>query len=205
MKNIEFTRRRLSVFGLATLTAALVGVGEAEAADAAVASIQRYYARLIATMQAASSLSVQARYQRLAPVLGEAFDFPTMARLSVGPAFNSATGAQQAAIRQAFEKFIGAFYANRIDGYSSEQFEVDPVVENRGGQHVVKTKLVRPGGGSTRIDYLMNGTRVIDIYLDGSISEVASRRGEFSSIIASGGPDALVKALRDKTAQLLGG
>ena len=143
--------------------------------------------------------------QRLAPVLSEAFDFPTMARLSVGPAFNSATGAQQAAIRQAFEKFIGAFYANRIDGYSSEQFEVDPVVENRGGQRVVKTKLVRPGGGSTRIDYLMNGTRVIDIYLDGSISEVASRRGEFSSIIASGGPDALIKALRDKTAQLLGG
>ena len=69
----------------------------------------------------------------------------------------------------------------------------------------MKTKLVRPTGGSTRIDYLMNGNRVIDIYLDGAISEVASRRGEFSSIIASGGPEALVKALRDKSAQLLGG
>ncbi len=141
----------------------------------------------------------------MAPVLAEAFDFPTMTRLSVGPAFNSASGAQQAAIRQAFEKFLGAFYANRIDGYSSEKFVVEPVVENRGGQRVVKTTLVRPGGGSTRIDYLMNGSRVIDIYLDGSISEVASRRGEFSSIMASGGADALVKALREKTAQLLGG
>src|SRR5271165_2964239 len=138
-------------------------------------------------------------------LLAEAFDFATMTRLSVGPAFNQASGAQQLAIRQAFQKFIGAFYANRIDGYSSEKFQVDPVVENRGGQRVVKTTLVRPGGGSTRIDYLMNGSRVIDIYLDGSISEVASRRGEFSSIIASGGPDALVKALRDKTAELLGG
>ena len=114
------------------------------------------------------------------------------------PGLQSASGAQQAAIRQAFQKFLGAFYANRIDGYSSEKFQVDPVVENRGGQRVVKTTLVRPGGGSTRIDYLVNGSRVIDIYLDGSISEVASRRGEFSSIIASGGPDALVKALRDK-------
>ena len=188
-----------------TVVMAAAGSRPASAADAAVSTIEKYYARLIATMQAASSLSVQARYQKLAPVLGEAFDFPTMTRLSVGPAFNSATPAQQAEIRQAFEKFIGAFYANRIDGYSSEKFEVQPNVEVRGGQRVVKTTLVRPSGGSTRIDYLMNGNRVIDIYLDGAISEVASRRGEFSSIIASGGPEGLVKALRDKSAQLLGG
>jgi phospholipid transport system substrate-binding protein len=205
MMNIETSRRRLCGLGVAALAAALVGARPAVAADPAVASIERWYARLVSTMQEASSLSVQARYQRLAPVLAEAFDFADMTRLSVGPAFNQASGAQQAAIRQAFQKFIGAFYANRIDGYSSEKFQVDPVVENRGGQRVVKTTLVRPGGGSTRIDYLMNGSRVIDIYLDGSISEVASRRGEFSSIIASGGPDALVKALRDKYDQLMAG
>ncbi len=198
----------LSRRGFAGLCLSLLATStgsRAARADAAVSTIEKYYARLIATMQAASSLSVQARYQKLAPVLGEAFDFPVMTRLSVGPAFNSATPAQQAEIRQAFEKFIGAFYANRIDGYSSEKFEVEPNAEIRGGQKVIKTKLVRPTGGSTRIDYLMNGNRVIDIYLDGAISEVASRRGEFSSIIASGGPDALIKALRDKSAQLLGG
>jgi phospholipid transport system substrate-binding protein len=201
--NHVFSRRDFAGIGFTLLSA--IGTRSANAADPAVSTIEKYYARLIATMQAASSLSVQARYQKLAPVLGEAFDFPTMTRLSVGPAFNSATPAQQAEIRQAFEKFIGAFYANRIDGYSSEKFEVQPNVELRGGQRVVKTTLVRPSGGSTRIDYLMNGNRVIDIYLDGAISEVASRRGEFSSIIASGGPEALVKALRDKSAQLLGG
>ena len=204
MKSL-LSRRDVAGMGLALIAATAVGSGVARAADPAVSTIEKYYGRLLATMQAASSLSVQARYQKLAPVLGEAFDFPTMTRLSVGPAFNSATPAQQAEIRQAFEKFIGAFYANRIDGYSSEKFEVQPNVEVRGGQRVVKTTLVRPTGGSTRIDYLMNGNRVIDIYLDGAISEVASRRGEFSSIIASGGPDALVKALREKSAQLLGG
>jgi phospholipid transport system substrate-binding protein len=205
MMTINTSRRRLGALGAAALASAFLGASPALAVDPAVNSIERWYARLVSTMQEASNLSVPARYQRLAPVLAEAFDFGTMTRLSVGPAFNAASGAQQAAIRQAFQKFIGAFYANRIDGYSSEKFEVDPVVENRGGQRVVKTKLVRPGGGSTRIDYLMNGSRVIDIYLDGAISEVASRRGEFSSIIASGGPDALVKALRDKYDQLLAG
>ncbi len=201
----QTSRRHFGGLCLAALAAAFSSSRAAAAADPAVSSMEKYCSRLVATMQAASSLSVQARYQRLAPVMAEAFDFATMTRLSVGPAFGAASGAQQAAIRQAFEKFLGAYYANRIDGYSGEHFEVDPSVEDRGGQRVVKTKLVRPGGGSTRIDYLMRGSRVIDIYLDGSISEVASRRGEFSSIIASGGPDALVKALHDKSAQLLGG
>ncbi len=205
MMHINTSRRRFCALVVAALTACFLGARPALATDPAVSSIERWYARLVSTMQEASSLSVQARYQRLAPVLSEAFDFATMTRLSVGPAFNAASGAQQAAIRQAFQKFLGAFYANRIDGYSSEKFEVDPVVENRGGQRVVKTKLVRPGGGSTRIDYLVNGSRVIDIYLDGAISEVASRRGEFSSILASGGPEALVKALRDKYDQLMAG
>ena len=206
MMNIKTSRRRFCGLGVAALAAALAGARPAVAADPAVASIERWYARLVSTMQEASSLSVQARYQRLAPVLAEAFDFADMTRLSVGPAFNQASGAQQAAIRQAFQKFIGAFYANRIDGYSGEKFQVDPVVENRGGQRGGQDDAGAPEAAARReIDYLMNGSRVIDIYLDGSISEVASRRGEFSSIIASGGPDALVKALRDKYDQLMAG
>ena len=190
---------------VAALGASALGSTPASAADPAVTAIQNYYTRLVATMREASSLSVQARYQRLAPILASAFDFGTMTRLSVGPAFGQASGGQQAAMRQAFERFTGAYYANRIDGYSGERFEVDPVAESRGGQKIVKTKLVRPGGGSNVINYLMSGSRVIDIYLDGSVSEVASRRGEFSSIIASGGPQALVQALQDKTQKLLGG
>lgn len=199
------SRRRLLGTLAASVAAASFAAQPASAADPAVAAIQNYCTRLVTAMREASSMPIQARYQRLAPILAGAFDFGTMTRLSVGPAFSQASAGQQAAMRQAFEKFTGAYYANRIDGYSGEQFQVDPVAEPRGGQKIVKTKLVRPGGGSTQINYLMSGSRVIDIYLDGTVSEVASRRGEFASIMASGGPDALIQALRDKTARLLGG
>lgn len=202
--NGTFSRRGLIGTLAASVAAATIGT-PSFAADPAVTAIQNYYTRLVSAMREASSMPIQARYQRLAPILAGAFDFGTMTRLSVGPAFGSASGSQQAAMRQAFEKFTGAYYANRIDGYSGEQFQVDPVAEPRGGQKIVKTKLVRPGGGSTQINYLMSGSRVIDIYLDGTVSEVASRRGEFASIMSSGGPDALIQALREKTARLLGG
>jgi len=51
---------------------------------------------------------------------------------------------------------------------------------------------------------LVRGGRVIDVYLNGTISDLAMRRDEFTSIIASGGADALVKRLQDRTLSLLG-
>jgi phospholipid transport system substrate-binding protein len=54
------------------------------------------------------------------------------------------------------------------------------------------------------INYLVRGERVIDIYLNGTISDLATRRDEFASIIASGGADGLIKKLRDRTETLLG-
>lgn len=198
------TRRLLLATGATAFGSTLFGAVPALAADPAVTAIQNYYARLVATMREASGLSVSARYQRLAPILASAFDFGTMTRLSVGPEFNRASAAQKAQLRQAFERFTGAYYANRIDGYSGEQFKVDPTPEVRGGQKIVKTQLVTSGGSAQTINYLMSGSKVVDIYLDGSISEVASRRGEFSSIMATGGPDALIRALQEKSARLLG-
>jgi phospholipid transport system substrate-binding protein len=44
---------------------------------------------------------------------------------------------------------------------------------------------------------------VVDIYLNGTISDLATRRDEFASIIASGGADGLIRRLRERTETLL--
>jgi phospholipid transport system substrate-binding protein len=64
---------------------------------------------------------------------------------------------------------------------------------------------LQPGGRTVTINYLVRGGRVIDVYLNGAISDLATRRDEFSSILASGGADALIKRLRERTQKLLGG
>jgi phospholipid transport system substrate-binding protein len=56
-----------------------------------------------------------------------------------------------------------------------------------------------------QINYLVRGGRVIDVYFNGTVSDLATRRDEFASILAGGGADALVKALRERTDALLGG
>src|SRR6187399_2950005 len=115
--------------------------------------------------------------------------------------------AQQAAVRDAFAKFIIADYASQIKDYSGESFVVDQnsVPEPRGGGEIVKTRLLQPGGRTVSINYLVRGGRVIDVYLNGTISDLATRRDEFASIIASGGADGLIKRLHDRTQKLLGG
>ena len=172
---------------------------------AAVAKIQTYYQQLMPTIQQAARLSVRERDRRFTPVFAAVFDIPTMTRLAVGPAWKSFSAEQQAAARDAFAAFIVAEYASQIKDYSGESFVVDPQTtpESRGGGEIVKTKLLQPGGRVVNINYLVRRERVVDIYLNGTISDLAMRRDEFASVIAAGGADALIKRLQDRRENLL--
>jgi phospholipid transport system substrate-binding protein len=178
----------------------------AQTPSAAVAKIQTYYQQLMPTIQQAARLSVRERDKRFTSVFAAVFDIPTMTRLAVGPAWKSFSAEQQAAAREAFARFIVADYASQIKDYSGESFVVDPQTtpESRGGGEIVKTKLLQPSGRTVNINYLVRGERVVDIYLNGTISDLATRRDEFASIIAAGGADALIKRLRERTETLLG-
>jgi phospholipid transport system substrate-binding protein len=164
----------------------------AQTPSAAAARIKTYYQELMPTIQQAARLGVRERYKGFAPAITTAFDLATMTRLAVGPAWKNFSPAQQSVVQEAFTHFIVADYASQIKDYSGESFVVDPQTspEARGGGEIVKTRL--------------RGERVIDIYLNGTISDLATRRDEFATIIASGGADGLIKRLQDRTQSLLG-
>ena len=178
----------------------------AETVSPAAMHIRSYYQQLMPTIQQAGRLSVRERDKRFAPAITSAFDLATMTRLAVGPAWTGFSAGQQAAVRDAFTHFIIADYASQVTDYSGESFVVEPqtIPESRGGGEIVKTKLLQPGGRTVIINYLVRGGRVIDVYFNGTISDLATRRDEFASIIASGGADGLIKRLRDRTQSLLG-
>jgi phospholipid transport system substrate-binding protein len=46
------------------------------------------------------------------------------------------------------------------------------------------------------------GWRIVDVYLDGTISELARRRDEFTSIIKNQGLDGLIALLKKKNEEL---
>ena len=208
MRNFKLAPR-LGTIGIA-VASVMVLLGtlplRAQAPSAAAARIQSYYQELMPTIQQAGRLTVRERDKRFAPAITGVFDLPTMTRLAVGPPWRDFSPAQQGAVQQAFARFIVADYASQINDYSGESFVVDPQTSptSRGGGEIVKTRLLQPGGRTVNINYLVRGGRVIDVYLNGTISDLATRRDEFASIIASGGADGLIKRLQDRTQSLLG-
>jgi phospholipid transport system substrate-binding protein len=209
MKYFDLRQRRsLTIRALVFAAAVIFGpaTAPAQAPSAAVTKIENYYQQLMPTIQQAARLSVRERDKRFAPVITAVFDIPTMARLAVGPPWKTFSPEQQAAVRDAFARFIVADYASQIKDYSGESFVVDPqtIAETRGGGEIVKTRLLQPGGRTVNINYLVRKERVVDIYLNGTISDLATRRDEFASIIAAGGADGLIRRLRERTEALLG-
>jgi phospholipid transport system substrate-binding protein len=192
----------------AALTAAvLTGAPalRAQTASAAAARIETYYQDLMPTIKQAGRLSVRERDKRFTPAITATFDLATMTRLAVGPPWRTFTPEQKAAVQEAFTRFIVADYASQIKDYSGESVVVDPQTspEARGGGEIVKTRLMQPSGRIVNINYLVRGGRVVDVYLNGTISDLATRRDEFTSIIAAGGADGLVKRLQERTQGLL--
>jgi phospholipid transport system substrate-binding protein len=184
--------------------------GFAAAGDAAATRVDSFYTALLNTMKQAKQLGIKGRYDKLAPVLGSTYDLALMSKIAVGQNWNSLSAAEQQSIVAAFARMTTATYANRFDDFAGEQFEVLQTADQPNGDKIVKTRIVQSDGAAVQLSYLMrntggNGWKIIDVYLNGTISELASRRAEFGAILRSGGANALVSALTKQGDKLLAG
>src|SRR5271156_798507 len=171
----------------------------AAAADPAAAQVDALDAALLSSMKAGKAAGVQGRYRTLAPAVARAFDIPTMIKFAVGPGWSNIPAAQQQALTEAFQRLTVASYAHNFDGYSGERFEVDPNVVTRGPDKVVQTKIIPTSGAPVTISYRMRQSggawKIIDVFYNGSISQLTPRRADFSATLAQGGATALIAHL----------
>jgi phospholipid transport system substrate-binding protein len=171
------------------------------ATGAGTATVQSFYSTLLDTMRGGAQLGARGRYARLAPVIERSFDIAFMTRLAVGPEWNSLSPAQQAQVTEAFERYIAAVYAERFDSYSGEQLTVTGETTSPAGT-IITSQIVKSDGEPVHINYLMRDGKIADVYLNGTISELATRRSEFGSILKAQGINGLITALNSKAAAL---
>jgi phospholipid transport system substrate-binding protein len=203
-----FERRRILLASGALLAAyAVPTFGEGEVYDPAAKRVRAFCDSLLAVMKQARQLGIHGRYERLAPAIRATFDLAAMTRIAVGSAWNSIPSEQQTALIENFARMTIATYAARFDGYSGETFEVEPTAEARSTGRIVRTKLLQKNAEPTTLNYLLRGAdenwKVVDVYLTGTISELATKRSEFGAILKSGGPNALIESLRQQSEKLL--
>lgn len=178
---------------------------ESAITDPGARQISAFYVALLASMKQAKTTNVDGRYKMLAPIVDATFDFPTMTKIIIGSGWDAMSDADHQALTAAFRRMTIANYARNFDGYSGEAFTVDPKVMERAGDKVVSSQMTAPGRPPIPFLYRMTkapgGWKVIDIFLNGYVSEVATRRADFASTLKAGGAKALVEkinALSDK-------
>ena len=181
----------------------------AQETDPAVTQLRDFYAVLLQTMKDADRLKLKGRYDKLAPAVEGTFDLPAMTRIAVGPAWTTIPAPEQAQLIEQFSRMTIANYASRFSGYSGERFEVDPKTAERNGNRVVQSQLILAKGDPVTLNYLFHSTpqnwKAIDVYLSGTISELATRRSEFGALLKAKGAGALIESLKQRTDKLMSG
>jgi len=190
----------------------VAGLRPAAAADAgsAPAVIERFYEQLLAIMKEAKRLGFDGRYTRLASTIPQTFDLPLMTRIAIGPGWAQIPPDQQQRLDAAFSRYTISMYASRFDDFGGERFEVTPIAAPNPNGVLVNSRLVKTNGETVALNYLLKqeaggAWKVIDVYLSGTVSELAARRSEFVSVLQRNGAEGLVQLIEQRTAALRAG
>lgn len=198
-------RKVLMVLWLFGLSAAPVLAADGGAATAAV---ERLHGALLANMKEGKTLGFDGRKQRLEAVIKDTFDLPAMARVSTGGAWLKMPEDERAQVVAAFAEWTVANYAANFKEWDGEAFVTKGTKDDGKGNIMVETALKLKAGDPVAFTYRLRGDampKVVDIFLDGSVSQMAMYRSQFAAALAAGGVPNLLKHMRDLTAKAKAG
>jgi phospholipid transport system substrate-binding protein len=206
---MSFSRRVLLALPLATLAGWRAASAAGPDSGSASVLIEHFYAALVEVMKQGKRLSFDERYQRLAPTIERTLDLGLMTRIAIGPGWAQLPADQQQRLSAAFARYTISVYANRFDDYGGERFEVSPNPAANPSGVIVNSWLVKSNGEKETLNYLLRqdtgSWKVIDVYLSGTVSELATRRAEFAAVLQHDGADGLVQMIERRTAALRAG
>ncbi|HZV83004.1 MAG TPA: ABC transporter substrate-binding protein [Geobacteraceae bacterium] len=134
------------------------------------------------------------------------FDYNEMAKLSLGVHWRDRSAAERQEFVKLFKTLLENSYADKIESYNNEKISyLKESVE--GDSAEVKSKIVTAKREEFTIDYRLkkDGAKwmVCDVVIEG-VSLVANYRSQFNRIVRGQGYAALVKKLKDKSAEIKG-
>lgn len=148
--------------------------------------------------------SYQVRFDRLDPLMQAAFDYDRMAEVAVGKYWTGFSEAERTRYLDLFTEISVAAAANRFRETSGVSFTTTGTRPGPQGTIMVDTALKVGQGEARQISYLMQETagdwRAIDVYYEGTVSELATKRSEYTSVIKMQGVQGLLAIMEKKLA-----
>ena len=168
------------------------------------AVVEGLHAALIDLMKAGPELDFEQRAARIDPVIRASYDIPYMARKAVGRYWRDLSEEERRRLVDLFTRLSVANYAARFTDYSEQRFDTVGEEPSSRGTVLVKTVLVN-GDERVELNYRLrpgtDGWKIIDVFLQGTVSELAMRRAEYTSVIKREGFPALLEAIEERIAR----
>jgi phospholipid transport system substrate-binding protein len=185
----------------------LVGLAApAAAAEEAVGLIEQFCNVLHETLRDADALGYEGRLKKLTPEIEKTFDLDFMARTAIGQQWKDLSEDERRRWVDAFSRMTIANYAGRFNHYTGQSFEVLGSEVGSNDTLFVRTRVIVPNEENVDVSYRMRDAgeqwKVIDVYLKGTVSELALRRSEFSAVLKREGIDGLLRSIDEKIASL---
>jgi phospholipid transport system substrate-binding protein len=181
-----------------------VATGRASAGPSPREVVQSTTDQVLAVL-AQKDLPKETRHERVKAIVLKSTDFDTLSRLVLARNWSRFTPAQQQEFEREFESHLSATYGRRLDSYRNEKVAIVGDRRETNGDWTVQTRVLRGGGSNdVVVDYRLRQTggewKVIDVIIE-QVSLVANFRSQFQEIVGSGGPEKLLRVMREKTAK----
>jgi len=196
--------------GVVVLAGLLAVASVGRAADSApTAVVRQFNDALLSVLKDGEKLGYSGRYQRLRAVMQQTFDLDFMAEKVLGKSWNDLSDADRTRWREVFSEFTVANYAANFDRFTGQQFEIRGEEPSANGTVLVKSLVKSPGHEDVELTYRLyqvgSRWRIMDVFLKGTVSEVALRRSDYGSVLERDGFGKLVDVVRARIADLAAG
>ncbi|MEK9671282.1 MAG: ABC transporter substrate-binding protein [Rhodospirillaceae bacterium] len=183
------------------------GPREASAKTLPESLVKAFHADLLGVMKDGKNLKITGRYEKFLVYIDKYFHMPLMVQFVSGKHWNGASKDARISLVDAARRLSAAEMAVLFNGYGGESFRTDGTRSVQDGSVLVKTSLVRPDNGNVKVIYRTKkfgeSWRIIDVILDGSISQLLKRRGEYNRTLQDSGINGLYALMTNKTDEIL--
>ena len=203
-----YRRRRMLGVGAALLSASLLGVSQAWAADeTADAFIRRLSSELLDVVKGDRTLKT-GDVQRIATVVDARvmphLNFRRMTASAVGPAWRQATPEQQARLQEEFKSLLIRTYAGALAQVKDQTIQVKPLRAAPEDTEVLVRSEIRGGPEPIQLDYRLEktpgqgwGWKIYNLNVMG-VWLVDTYRTQFGQEVNARGIDGLIASLSER-------
>lgn len=175
-------------------------------APTAAATIERFHAEILDVMKNAETLGYTGRKARMEKIVPAALDLKFMSEKSIGSRWKTLDAAQQSKLHDALRSLAICRYASRFNGYTGESFQLLGEETEPNGLTLVRSQITKSNGEIVTMNYRLHHVEgrwlVIDVLLNGNVSELAMRRSEFSTVLKQEGVDALLASIQKSISEI---